>query len=438
MGREDASAPTPEPGALGDGAAPLALGSMLGYAAASLGTGAFYAFSNAALPLFLRPLTDSDVVIGLLSSTRSLGGAVVQPLVGAWSDRLWTPLGRRRPFLLAAVPPAALLLALTPYAPSLAWVALAIVLLALLFNVAVDPYLALLADIAPLSQRATLSSLATLVQFSGQVGVTLAVSAVAAGATGGIPPAAFHLVALVLVASFAITIATVRESPHAVPARSRFSWREYVASLLACREAMKFFVGLFVLFFGINAVVPFLTLYAVREIGVTEAEALLLFLVMVAVTGALAVPFGRLGDRGQLVLPGGRLCLRVGPAPAYRQLLGFGIVCLGVAALLGTVATDLPHLLLVEVLAGVGNSALTVLWWPMLTELIPRERTGVFAGLSATVQSIALPASVVLAGVLIDAFDSYRVVFGLLALMSLLALGVCVWLRQAPRAPVLA
>ncbi|HWP28440.1 MAG TPA: hypothetical protein VNM50_02775, partial [Chloroflexota bacterium] len=75
MGREDASAPTPEPGALGDGAAPLALGSMLGYAAASLGTGAFYAFSNAALPLFLRPLTDSDVVIGLLSSTRSLGGA---------------------------------------------------------------------------------------------------------------------------------------------------------------------------------------------------------------------------------------------------------------------------------------------------------------------------------------------------------------------------
>ncbi len=61
-----------------------------------------------------------------------------------------------------------------------------------------------------------------------------------------------------------------------------------------------------------------------------------------------------------------------------------------------------------------------------------------FAGLSATVQSIALPASVVLAGVLIDAFDSYRVVFGLLALMSLLALGVCVWLRQAPRAPVLA
>jgi maltose/moltooligosaccharide transporter len=442
MGREEVSAPAPEPEAMSerDTVAPLALGPMLGYAAASLGTGAFYAFSNAALPLFLRPLTDSDVVIGLLSSTRSLGGAVVQPLVGAWSDRLWTPLGRRRPFLLAAVPPAALLLVLTPYAPSLAWVALAIVLLALLFNIAVDPYLALLADITPLSQRATLSSLATLVQFSGQVGVTLAVSVVAAGATGGIPPAAFQLVALVLVVSFAITIVTVRESPHAVPARPRFGWRAYVASLLACREAMKFFVGLFVLFFGINAVVPFLTLYAVREIGVTEAEALLLFLVMVAVTGMLAVPFGRLGDRGYLALPGsgGRLCLRVGPAPAYRQLIGFGIVCLGVAALLGTVATELPHLLLVEVLAGVGNSALTVLWWPMLTELIPRERTGVFAGLSATVQSIALPASVVLAGVLIDAFDSYRVVFGLLALMSLLALGVCVWLRQAPRAPALA
>ena len=84
--------------------APLGLLGMLSYAAASLGTGAFYAFNNAALPLFLRPLTGSDVLIGLLSSTRSVEGAVIQPLVGSLSDRLRTPLGRRRPFSWSRFP----------------------------------------------------------------------------------------------------------------------------------------------------------------------------------------------------------------------------------------------------------------------------------------------------------------------------------------------
>ena len=47
---------------------------MLAYACASLGTGAFYAFNNAALPLYLKPLTGSDVLVGLLSSARSVEG----------------------------------------------------------------------------------------------------------------------------------------------------------------------------------------------------------------------------------------------------------------------------------------------------------------------------------------------------------------------------
>jgi MFS family permease len=413
---------------------------MLAYAAASLGTGAFYAFNNAALPLYLRPMTGNDVMIGLLASTRSIEGAVIQPLVGAFSDRLRTPLGRRRPFLLVAVPVAAVLLSLTPLAPSLPWAVAAIVLFSLAFNLAADPYTALLADITPLRQRGTLSSLATLVQFAGQVGTTLLVARLG---ERGIPPSAFAVVALVLVGGFAITVVGVREPP-VIAERERLRWRHYVASLRGSQEAQKFFLGLFILFFGMNAVVPFLTLYAVNEIGVGEGEALLLFLVLVLVTGALAVPFGRLGDRGELVVPAtrGRLRLRVGPAPAYKRLIGFGIVCLAVAALLGTVATDRPHLLAVEVLAGVGNAALTVLWWPLLSELIPREQTGLFAGLAATVQSVALPGSVVLAGALIDATHTYRVIFVVLAVAALLAFAVLAWVQvprgadMAPPAPV--
>src|ERR1700730_9125860 len=108
--QETASAPESQPA--------LRLPTMLAYACASLGTGAFYAFNNAALPLFLRPLTESDVLVGLLSSARSVEGALVQSLEGSWSDRLRSPLGRRRPFFIVGIPLAAGILVLTPLAPS--------------------------------------------------------------------------------------------------------------------------------------------------------------------------------------------------------------------------------------------------------------------------------------------------------------------------------
>src|SRR5262249_21824847 len=193
----------------------------------------------------------------------------------------------------------------------------------------------------------------------GQVGATVAIAQVG---DRGVPPLAFQLVAVTLLVSFLVTIVGVHEPPGVGAARERFSWAESVGSLLAYREAFKFFAGLFLLFFGLNAVVPFLTLYAVNEIGASEGDALRLFAVLILVTGLWAVPLGRLGDRGAWTVPGtgGRVRLRGGPAPAYRRLLGFGIVCLGLAALMGTVATDLPHLLALELLAGVGNAALTV------------------------------------------------------------------------------
>src|SRR5713226_10282242 len=70
---------------------------MLLYSAGSVGAGVFYAFNNFLLPLALKAVGAPDLITGLLSSTRSVEGVVVQPTVGAASDRIWTRLGRRRP-----------------------------------------------------------------------------------------------------------------------------------------------------------------------------------------------------------------------------------------------------------------------------------------------------------------------------------------------------
>src|SRR3954466_12653862 len=94
----------------------------LAYLGCSFGTGAFAAFNNFTLTLWLATYTDSYLLIGLLGSSRAFVGAVVSPLVGAWSDRVWLGwLGRRRPFILAGTVLAGLGMAMTPFvAPSLA------------------------------------------------------------------------------------------------------------------------------------------------------------------------------------------------------------------------------------------------------------------------------------------------------------------------------
>src|SRR5919205_267027 len=82
------------------------------YSVAAIGGGFFYIFNNAVLPLLLSRLTGNVLLLNLMSNTRSIEGAVIQPVVGAWSDRIWTRLGRRRPFMLIAMPLCALFVAL--------------------------------------------------------------------------------------------------------------------------------------------------------------------------------------------------------------------------------------------------------------------------------------------------------------------------------------
>src|SRR3972149_23310 len=80
------------------------LSTMIFYSVAIGGTNMVNAFTNFALPLFLGRYNLPAVVVGFLAQERSFVGGFVQPIVGAISDRLRTPLGRRRPFFLIGVP----------------------------------------------------------------------------------------------------------------------------------------------------------------------------------------------------------------------------------------------------------------------------------------------------------------------------------------------
>jgi len=380
------------------------------YSAGSLGAGFFYAFNNAVLPLLI-PSTNV-LLINLLSNTRSVEGAVVQPLVGAWSDRIWTPLGRRRPFMLAAIPLSALIMTLTPLAPGLPLTVVGIVLFSLLFNIAVDPYTALQADIAPPAQRPTLNAVATVVQFIGQVGLTLGL---AFGPFGThIPTGAYAVVAVGMLLPFLVTIATTPERRDSARLEPRRTLGEYVAALRTHEQALRYLMAVFFYNVGINTIQVNLTRFATRVLHVSDGDALKLFLILVLLTGLLA-------------LPAAWLSKRVG----NKRLLVAGMLLVAVAAAAGLVARDMTQVIPALVVAGVGNAFLTTLAWPTLTLLIPRERIGVFAGLMTSASSVSAFFSSFLAAAIVGAWG-YRGIFVVLLVAIAAALAVLVTLRVTP------
>ena len=56
------------------------------------------------LPVLAEDFSDSSIVVGLLIGGEGLMALWLPLVVGAWSDRLRTPLGSRLPSLIAATP----------------------------------------------------------------------------------------------------------------------------------------------------------------------------------------------------------------------------------------------------------------------------------------------------------------------------------------------
>jgi maltose/moltooligosaccharide transporter len=390
------------------GQAGLSVGGMLAYVAGSVGTGAFYAFNNFVLPPVLKSFGAPDLLIGLLSSTRSIEGAVIQPSIGVLSDHIWTPFGRRRIFMLIGIPLSAAFFIAGAFSSNLLGLSVAIFLFSIFFNVAVDPYTALLADITPIDQRGLVSGLATGVQLVASVAFLVLVF-VASRGSDVVPISMYLAVAATLLVSFGITFFGIREPRELAEGHSgaaeRVPLRQYVDALLEQRQAMRYLGTLFVYQFGLNAILPFLVLYIVDDIHQTQDIAFALSAALLVVTAIGAVVFGKLGDR-------------IGTRP----VLAIGWLLLAISAVAGVAISSLSEVIVVVFLAGIGNGAATAVNWPLLTALIPPEKTGVFAGLKAAADSIAIPLSIVVAAEVFLPRFGYRGIFAMLALSIVLAL----------------
>lgn len=157
-----------------------------------------------------------------------LTGLIVQPIIGHYSDRTWTRLGRRRPFFLTGAILASIGLVLMPKAdmfvaflPAL-WVGAGMLMIMdASFNVAMEPFRALVADNLPSDQRTLGFSIQTVLIGIGAVGgswlpyVLANWMGVSNEAVLGKVPLnlliSFIIGALVLLASILVTVITTKE-----------------------------------------------------------------------------------------------------------------------------------------------------------------------------------------------------------------------------------
>src|SRR5262245_30142030 len=210
----------------GRGRFPMSARRTAAYLAASFAVGVFNAFNNFTMSLWLSQFALSYIVISLFGNSRSLEGAVVGPIAGAWSDRTYLGwLGRRRPFVLIGGLGAAALLALTPLAAraaapgvwglsgtvaTLAPMLAVVFLFTLAFNVAEDAHKALLADLTEGPGRTRLAALSTIANIGGQAGLLVLGFLVW---TSGVPDSAFAVAAVLVAAGVVGTVLGVREPP---------------------------------------------------------------------------------------------------------------------------------------------------------------------------------------------------------------------------------
>src|ERR1700733_14376103 len=165
-----------------------------------------------------------------------LTGMIIQPIIGHYSDRTWTKLGRRRPYFLTGALLSGVALCFLPNSSGLAFLippifvgAGMLMLMDASFNVAMEPFRALVADNLPDSQHNIGFSMQTcLIGVGAVIGSWLPYvfanwfGIAKTAAPGHVPDNllySFYIGGIVLIASIIWTVVKTKEYPPAEYAR---------------------------------------------------------------------------------------------------------------------------------------------------------------------------------------------------------------------------
>lgn len=236
------------------------------------------AISNHILALTLHRHTNDAFVIGAILALNPFFGFIGQPIAAYWSDRIWTPLGRRAVFLLIASPIVAVCLITIPFMRELWHLAAIIVVYQFFQDIIYGAYGPLMADLMPSAQRAVVSALLTMATwFASGVVVRFGLAWIQAheletgGLNFGLPLyASCAVLQVILVAGGALLLKEPRPAVRA-PA-VRFSFRSYFSILREHPSLRRFAIinACHGIYYG--SAIDFAILFGTVTIGMSKTD----------------------------------------------------------------------------------------------------------------------------------------------------------------------
>jgi len=355
------------------------------------GVSVIWGVYNAFVPIFLADKFGlTPIFIGFFMTLDNIAALFIQPPVGAWSDRLRTPIGRRLPFILIGAPIGALAFGLIPVAAILPLFVACTSTLLLSMAFWRTPVVALMPDITPSQYRSQANG---VINFMGGLGAII--SFLGGAALYKLNPIFPFWMGSALVILAAVLVLIFIQEPK------DYSKTEQQPGMLASlkevwadtdKGAIRLFLAIFFWFIGYTAIEAFFTLYAKKHLGFNEADGsrllghLSLFFVLFAlVAGMIGGKIGR------------------------RKTIMSGILLLGILisviyvlppAILTSVLTKLPVLGTIPVIslflmaAGIAWALININSLPMVVDLVEDARIGTYTGLYylfSTLSAIAGP-----------------------------------------------
>ena len=360
----------------------------------SLGLGAFgLAWSITTVAAYLPPVlgefTRSATLIGLVLAAEGIFAFFMPLFVGPMSDATRLPLGRRRPFMLLALAPMAVCLALLPFMPSLEATALALFGFFFAYYIYEPPYRGLYPDRVPDSYFGRAQGVQHVLR-----GIALGAALVGGGFLLSVwEPFPFILAAGVTLAACGAVVVLVREEAAEPTRFERFRsilaapWRvvrreKQVRRFLIANTAWE------ATFAGMRT---FVVLYIIDGLGQPLYVSSTVLGVVAAGYVAAALAAGKFGDEfgvGNVIL---------GASVVY----GFGLLVAGFAQ-----TWHWWYYALIAPVAMAGGVVMT-LAWALLFKVMPATDRGTITGLATTTKGIGLVIGPLAAGGAIDIFHSY-------------------------------
>ena len=256
---------------------------------------------------------------GVIMTLDNIAAFFLLPAIGVWSDRIWTKLGRRMPFILVLAPISIAAFVLVPFAvnaipaglsgqtgmlgPQLVFFMITIGVFLTAMAAFRTPVIALMPDLTPSPLRSQANGIINLM---GGVGTLLAT--LAGGllyGVGRVVPFVFGGLVMAIAVSMLFFFVKEKKGAATEPSADEEGAADAAGALRAikavpqdARRSLALLLGaIFCWFVGYNAVETFLTSYGVSELGMSMGQASLLMGVASLAFLAFAVPAGYLSAR---------------------------------------------------------------------------------------------------------------------------------------------